>query len=111
MDHVEISVSANLVTLINVFIVAPEKQAQVARALTQATEETMRRQPGFVSASIHKSLDGSKVVNYAQWRTPEHFEAMLRDPAAKKHMDEIASLVVRFEPTLCSVVSVHPMAT
>jgi hypothetical protein len=41
---------------------------------------------------------------------PEHFEAMLRNPAAKQHMDEIASLVVRFEPTLCSVVSVHPTA-
>lgn len=42
--------------------------------------------PGFVSASIHKSLDGVRVVNYAQWRSKEDFEVMMTSPEALKHM-------------------------
>jgi quinol monooxygenase YgiN len=110
MAHVEISVLSNVVTLINVFTVTPETQEQVARALSRATDEVMKSQPGFVSASIHKSLDGRKVANYAQWRSREHFEVMLQNPAAKQHMAEIASLVERFEPTLYTVASVHSAA-
>jgi quinol monooxygenase YgiN len=107
MAHVEISASSDVVTLINVFTATPDRQEQVARALTRATDEVMKSLAGFVSASIHKSLDGRKVANYAQWRSRAHFEAMQQNPAAQQHMAEVASLVERFEPTLFTVTSVH----
>jgi quinol monooxygenase YgiN len=107
MANVTISEASNVVTLINVFTVAPDKQDVVVQTLIRATDEVMRRREGFVSASIHKSLDGTKVTNYAQWRRREDFEAMLQDPAAKRHMGEVAALVVRFEPTLYAVASVQ----
>jgi Antibiotic biosynthesis monooxygenase len=43
-----------------------------------ATERVMRHLPGFVAAYVHRSLDGTKVVNYAQWKNQEAFTAMPR---------------------------------
>ena len=63
----------------------------------------MRGLPGFVSANLHKSLDGTKVANYAQWRSREHFEAMLEDSAAAVHMKEAAEIAEKFEPHLYEV--------
>ena len=50
-------------TLINVFHVKPEQQQALADLLVDATEQAMSHQPGFISASIHKSYDGRRVVN------------------------------------------------
>ena len=73
----------DLVTLINVFTVEPETQQQMVDLLVEATETVINRLPGFVSANIHKSLDGTRVANYAQWRSREAFEAMLRNAEAR----------------------------
>jgi quinol monooxygenase YgiN len=70
-----ISTEKNLVTLINVFTVAPENQQRLIDLLVEATQGTMRNQPGYISANIHKSLDGTRVTNYAQWRSQADFEA------------------------------------
>ena len=59
----------DVVTLINVFTVEPARQQELVDLLTRATDETIRYMPGFVSATIHKSLDGVRVTNYAQWRS------------------------------------------
>ena len=101
-----IRVGADVVTLVNVFTVAPERQQALVDLLVEATERTMRRLPGFVSANIHRSYDGHRVVNYAQWRTRADFDAMLRHPDARPHM-EAAAAMAAFQPTLCEVAAVH----
>lgn len=93
----------DVLTLVNVFTVQSEKQEELVDLLIEATERTMRHQPGFISASIHRSLDGRKVVNYAQWRSREDFEAMTRSPEARPHMQAAASLA-EYDPILCEVV-------
>ncbi len=40
----------------------------------------MRRAPGFVTASLHRSNDGTKVTMYAQWRSIDDYQAMRQDP-------------------------------
>ncbi len=92
----------SVLTLINVFTVEPEKQQALVALLIEATEQTMKRMPGFISANIHRSLDGKKVVNYAQWQSKKAFEAMRSDPKAGVHMKAAADLA-RFEPILCEV--------
>jgi quinol monooxygenase YgiN len=92
--------------LINVFAVARERQDELVELLDRATEEVMRHEPGFISANIHKSLDGTRVANYAQWETREDFEAMLGNPAAQEHMAAAAAMA-HAEPALYEVVSVH----
>jgi len=98
-----IAKGANVVTLINVFTVAPDNQYKLATLLIEATERTMRHLPGFVSANIHQSFDGTKVINYAQWKTREDFQAMQQNPQAKPHLQAAAALA-SFEPILCEVV-------
>ena len=75
-----------MVTLINVFTVEPARRQQLEELLIRATQVTVRHLPGFVSANIHKSVDGTRVENYAQWRSREDFEAMLRNSEASTHM-------------------------
>jgi len=100
----------DVVTLINVFTVEPARQQELVDLLTRATDETIRHIPGFVSATIHKSLDGVRVTNYAQWRSREDFEAMLRNPAASPHLKEAAALATSFEPHLYQVSDVRGVA-
>jgi quinol monooxygenase YgiN len=97
-----ISKEAGVLTLINVFTVEPEKADELVSVLVEATEKTMRHMPGFVSANIHRSLDGRKVVNYAQWESRQAFEAMRQNPDAIPHMQKAGELAW-FEPILCEV--------
>jgi quinol monooxygenase YgiN len=105
--HTTISVGAPHVTLINVFTVAPEHQAELVEALDRSTVETFVRIPGFRSANIHASLDGTRVVNYAQWASKEHFEAMLGRHDTQEHMKEIMTIAEKAEPHLYTVRAVH----
>jgi quinol monooxygenase YgiN len=100
---VTIAKDNDVVTLINVFSVAPEDQQRLVDVLVNATQVVMSKQPGFVSASIHSSLDGRRVTNYAQWQSPEAFEAMLQNKEAAEHMGEAARIAQRFEPHLYEV--------
>jgi heme-degrading monooxygenase HmoA len=104
---VTIAKDRDLVTLINVFTVAPEDQQRLVDVLVDATQAVMRNQQGFISANIHRSLDGTRVTNYAQWRSPEAFEAMLGDREAAEHMGEAAKIAESFEPHLYEVTFVE----
>jgi uncharacterized protein YndB with AHSA1/START domain/heme-degrading monooxygenase HmoA len=87
-----ISKEAPVATVINVFTVAPAKQKQLATMLEDATRDTVGRLPGFVSASIHCSTDGTRVANYAQWQSREAFEAMLENPEFRTHVKPITEI-------------------
>jgi quinol monooxygenase YgiN len=101
-----ISAEADVITLINVFEVEPEKQDELVRLLERATVEVMMHLPGFVSANLHRSLDGKRVANYAQWASSEDFHRMLGNPAAQGHMREAAAMA-KAVPALYRVASVH----
>jgi quinol monooxygenase YgiN len=93
-------------TLINVFTVSPDRANELVTLLDQATEQVMRHLPGFVSANIHVSLDGTRVVNYAQWESSEAYQAMLANPAAREHMGGAAGIAEGFDPHFYRVESV-----
>jgi quinol monooxygenase YgiN len=86
--------------LINTFRVAPERAEALMTLLERATEEIMRFQPGFVSANLHLSDDRTRIVNYAQWRSPADFEAMLQDPAARVHIIAAGKIATSFDPVI-----------
>jgi quinol monooxygenase YgiN len=92
----------SILTLINVFTVSTQKQQELVTLLIDATQQTMRHLPGFISANIHRSLDGRRVVNYAQWKSMADFEAMRKNPEAAAHMQAAAALA-QFDPILCEV--------
>jgi heme-degrading monooxygenase HmoA len=55
------------VTQITVIEVDAGKQDE-ALAVMAGRAQFMSRQPGLVSISLHRSLDGHRIVNYVQWQ-------------------------------------------
>jgi quinol monooxygenase YgiN len=93
------------VTLINVFSVEPAKQSELVTLLSRATETSVRNVPGFVSAALHRSVDGTKVTMYAQWKSAEHYQAMRSNPVASPFLDQ-ALAIAKFDPGMYEVVQV-----
>ncbi len=77
------------VTMVNVFTVAPEKREALIELLADGIRRVTSRQPGFVSATIHVSLDGTRVLNYAQWRDRAAYDRLFRDPDMMGFMEEL----------------------
>jgi heme-degrading monooxygenase HmoA len=102
-----IDVDAPVVTLINVFTVAPERQTELVEALDRATREVFTGLPGFVSANLHASTDGARVVNYAQWASERNFQDMQQRPTVREHIKEIMGIADNAEPHLYAVTGVH----
>jgi quinol monooxygenase YgiN len=100
---IQISTQSGVVTLINVFTVDPTNQQRLIDLLTSATEISVRHASGFVSASLHRSLDGTKVTMYAQWRSVEDYQAMRQDPTPLPFLQE-ALTIATFEPSMYEVV-------
>ncbi|MFI5301069.1 MAG: antibiotic biosynthesis monooxygenase family protein [Polyangiales bacterium] len=98
-----ISKDPKLVTFINVFTVDPTNQQRLVDLLTQVTEKFVRHASGFVSSALHRSVDGTKVTMYAQWRTIEDYQAMRKDPAPLPWLQE-ALTFAEFEPGMYEVV-------
>lgn len=103
MSATTIRTGLEVMTLVNVFTVDPQQQQELVDVLVEATDDVMQTLPGFVSANIHRSLEGRHVVNYAQWRSRADFDAMREDPASGSHMARAAALA-QFTPIVCEVV-------
>jgi quinol monooxygenase YgiN len=104
-----ISTKCGLVTLINVFTVEPANQRRLVELLREATEVSVRQAPGFVSATLHRSTDGTKVTMYAQWRSIDDYQAMRQDPAPLPFFQE-ALTIAKFEPGIYEVVQTYTPA-
>lgn len=73
-----IATSGDHVTFMNVM--SPNEGVtleELARQLTLAMENDIRKMPGFRTASVHVSRDNSYVVNYAQWDDVASVEAVV----------------------------------
>lgn len=100
---ITISKDAKLVTFINTFKVEPANQQRLVELLLRVTDTFVRHAPGFVSAALHRSTDGTKVTMYSQWRTIEDYEAIRRDPAPLPSFQEVLTFAT-FEPGMYEVV-------
>lgn len=61
------------------FDIEPEEQQPLREGIEQLVRDIVSRQPGFVSANLHVSRDGRKVLNYFQWESLEAFEKFRND--------------------------------
>jgi quinol monooxygenase YgiN len=90
------------VVLINVFTVEPHNQQRLIDILTAATVGSVDREPGFLSATLHRSLDGTKVTMYARWRDAEAYAAMRAKPGRPFLAQALE--IAQFEPGMYEVV-------
>ena len=72
------SIKANvgIVTQINVFTVPEGGQPALIELLKQAAQFASST-PGWISASVHRSRDGTRVVNYAQTESLESAQRVI----------------------------------
>ena len=90
-----ISQAGHVFTEIVVFTVEPEHQQPLIDAIVSEVDRWVKHQPGFISASFHKSLDGTKVVNYAQWQSQADWRAFTQDPQGKVLSEKIKQVGIK----------------
>ncbi|MEO8948005.1 antibiotic biosynthesis monooxygenase family protein [Mucilaginibacter sp.] len=103
MSKTEISTENNFLTLINIFTVDPANQQQLVDLLIAATEGNVNKIAGFISSSLHKSLDGTKVTMYAQWRSLADYQNMRNNPTASPYLEQ-ALQIATFDSGMYEVV-------
>lgn len=86
-----ISKDANLVTVINKFSVEPENHKRLLQLLDDL-RAIVEKQSGFISANVHKSFEGTRIVSYAQWNTKEDYQAVYTNSDAKPILHEIKKI-------------------
>ena len=101
-----IRADSGVMTLINVFAVDSENEQKLVAVLKEGTEALMSKRAGYISASIHVSKDGRRVINYSQWKSVKDIEAMRQDPGVGPYMKRVADLGT-FEAIACEVSYVH----
>ncbi len=99
--------NAGYYTLINTFIVEPDKAEELISVLSHATAHAMNAQPGFISANLHISADKKRVANYGQWRSKADVDAMMANPEARTHMLQAASIATSFDPIYYELRETH----
>ena len=72
-----ISQAGDRVTLINAFDTTPEQQQALVDQWIRFSE-AVKDEPGFLGAALHKSTDGTRVINYAHWRSEADFANFLK---------------------------------
>ncbi|MFY1683351.1 antibiotic biosynthesis monooxygenase family protein [Micromonospora sp.] len=91
------------VTFVNVIDVDPSRQQEVIDLLVEGTEKVVSRRPGFVSVTLLASLDRTRVVNVARWRSADDVRATQADPEAAEYARRTAALA-QASPGLYTVV-------
>jgi len=81
-------------------------QRPLLEPLGLAIETSIRHAPVFISASLHRSLDGTKVTMYAQWRSVEDYQAMRQNSAPSAYLRQ-ALAIARFDPGIYEVVETY----
>lgn len=92
-------------TLINVFTVRPEKQQELIALLKEVTERDVRHRKGFISASLHRGLDGGKVTKYAQWASIDDYESMRKDSGSTSSLEKALEFA-KFDPGMYEVAEI-----
>lgn len=100
-----IRANSGIVTQINVFTVPPGGQEPLLDFLQHAAM-VASDVPGWLSASLHRSQDGTRVVNYAQSESPAAAQAVIAHLRARGLIDGNKAFG-QAQPGLYDVVFTH----
>ena len=97
-DLTTLDPAAGHVTIINTFVVTPERAEELLDFLVRSTFEALRYVPGFVSANFHVNNDRTLVVNHAQWQSREAISAALGNPGVAARVGVGHTIADSFSP-------------
>ena len=87
-----IRTDGQVITLVNVFKVEPAKLASLLDALRDGTETFFSKMPGFVSSSVLTARDGSRAINYSQWKGADDITTFRKDPRFAPYIQRLQAL-------------------
>jgi len=102
----EIRPNNGICTQITTVKLSPDNQDEVLNLMKERAH-FMATQPGFVSVNLHRSKDGSHVVNYVQWTNADKLAAAHRSAEFRKRWPRFGELVKEADPCLYDVVHVE----
>ncbi len=101
----QIQADTQPVTQITIVESEPDKQAEALSLMTERAR-FMARQPGFISVSLHRSLDGRRIVNYIQWQSRDLLRSAHQSPEFRKEWGHFDQLTDEIYPHLYEVAHV-----
>ncbi len=100
----------DVLTVIIIFAVEPARQQELIDTIIEFLE-VVKQQPGFVSSSIHKSIDGVRVMNYAQWQSQEDYKAFINNAQVQAKGNKLSQFQIHESHLYEVVVSLPNDAT
>ena len=100
-----IAVDSNVVTLINILTVEPEKQPELLTLLEHNADTTIRTLNGWISTNLIASQDKRRVIIYSQWRSLADVAAMRTDKRMMEYFPRLTALA-SFESVVGDVAAV-----
>src|SRR5437899_11244017 len=98
----QIQIGKQPITQITIIESEPEKQTEALSIMTERAR-FMARQPGCISISLHRSLDGRRIVNYVQWNSADLLRAAHQSPEFRKAWNQFEKLTDQIHPQLYDV--------
>ncbi len=95
-----ISMIGSVATVLRVFSTEPRHQQRALDLLTRATQAALKNQPGYISISLLKGLNGRHIAFYSQWQRREDFQAMLANEKVRSQLEQVALLLQDELPVL-----------
>jgi heme-degrading monooxygenase HmoA len=90
----QIGENSGPIILINKFTVKPEDADRFLQAFAMSGA-MMKRQPGFISTQLHRSIAGSRVfINCPAWESTEHFRQAFNNPECQSLMTHFPAELV-----------------
>jgi len=83
-DGVDLTVDDKKLTHLAEFRMPSEKQPAMIEKTSAALDEAMAASPGLLSATFHRSLDGTRIFNLGQWTSKDAFEELEKQPGFSK---------------------------
>ena len=77
-NRITIDYKNEILTIINVLKpIDGVSQSELAQLLKIALADELVTQPGFISSTVHESMDNEYVVNYSQWKNQKALDIMV----------------------------------
>lgn len=65
--------STDHIVIVN-FTTTPEEQAAALEKISDYVATFLSQQPGFITSTLHRGLDGTSIVHHARWISEDHFK-------------------------------------
>ena len=106
MPKVRLSKDVDYITMINYFAVNPKDKQEFAELEVKEIDKYGDNMDSALAASFHRSLEGSRVFNYAHWQSQQALEASQQSEEFKAHIDRMSHLDFTPDPRVYEVVGI-----